>query len=173
MSKLGHPSMLPITITVQGVDKLLTGLINPNKAQGPDEISHRLHKELHTEISPIRTTILQRSLDTGIVPKDWKHVINTPAIKKGSKSKPNNYRPISLTFIASKLMEHIIVSIIMYYFDTHNILCPQQHGFMSKQSCETQHIGFTQQIAASLDQGQQTRSQTSTHGDKPIHRHMD
>jgi len=41
MSKLGHPPMPPITITVQGVDKLLTGL-NPNKAQGPDEISPRL-----------------------------------------------------------------------------------------------------------------------------------
>ena len=50
MSKLGHPPMPSITITVQGVDKLLTGL-NPNKAQGPDEISPRLLKELHTEIA--------------------------------------------------------------------------------------------------------------------------
>jgi len=47
MSKLGHPPMPPITITVQGVDKLLTGL-NPNKAQGPDEISPWLLKEIHT-----------------------------------------------------------------------------------------------------------------------------
>ena len=58
--------------------------------------------------------------------------------------------------MASKLMEHIFVSNIMHYFDTHNILCPQQHGFMSKNSCETQLIGFTQKIADSLDQGQQT-----------------
>jgi len=43
MSKLGHPAMPPITITVQRVDKLLTGL-NPNKAQGLDEISPRLLK---------------------------------------------------------------------------------------------------------------------------------
>ena len=69
MSKLGHPPMPPITITVQGVDKLLTGL-NSNKTQGPDEISPRLLKELHTEIAPILTIIFQRSLDTGIVPKD-------------------------------------------------------------------------------------------------------
>jgi len=61
--------MPPITITVQGVDKILTGL-NPNKAQGVDEISHRLLKELHTEIAPILTIICQRLLDTGIVPKD-------------------------------------------------------------------------------------------------------
>jgi len=53
-------------------------------------------------------------------------------------------------------MEHIIVSNMMDYLDTHNILCPQQHRFRSKHSCETQLIGFTQEIAVSLDQGQQT-----------------
>ena len=147
--------MAPISISVQGVDKLLSGL-NPYKTQGPDKISPRLLKELHTEIAPILTLIFQRSLDTGIVPSDWKHATITPAFKKGSKSKPSNYRPISLTCIASKLMEHIIVSNIMDYFDTHNILSPYQHGFRSKHSCETQLIGFSQEIADSLDQGQQT-----------------
>ena len=78
--------MPPITITVQGVDKLLTGL-NPNKTQGPDEISPRLLKELHTEIAPILTIIFQRSQDTGIVPKDWKHAIITPAFEKRVKVK--------------------------------------------------------------------------------------
>jgi len=38
-------------------------------------------------------------------------------------------------------MEHIFVSNMMDEFDTHNILCPQQHGFRSKHSCETQLIG--------------------------------
>jgi len=74
-----------------------------------------------TFTSTILTIIFQRSLDTDIVPKDWKHAIITPAFKKGSKSKPSNYRPISLTCIALKLMEHIIVSNMMDYFDTHNI----------------------------------------------------
>jgi len=81
---------------------------------------------------------------------------NSHKHSKRSKSKPSNYTLISLTWIASKLMEHIIVSNMMDYFDTHNILCPQQHGFRSKHSCETQLIGFTQEIADSLDQGQQT-----------------
>jgi len=69
MSKLGHPHMQLITITVQGVDKLLSGL-KPNKAQCPDEISPWLLNELHTEIALIIMIIFQRSLDTGIVPKD-------------------------------------------------------------------------------------------------------
>ena len=152
---LKHPPMPPICITVQGVDKLLTGL-NPNKASGPDEISPRLLKELHSEIAPILTHIFQRSLDTGIVPDDWRHAVISPVFKKGQKSKPSNYRPISLTCIASKLLEHILVSNIMKYFDSHNILSPQQHGFRSKHSCETQLIGFTQEIADNLEQGQQS-----------------
>ena len=65
MSKLGHPPMPPITITVQGVDKLLTGL-NPNKAQGPDEISPRLLKELHTEIAPISEVTGHRYCSKGL-----------------------------------------------------------------------------------------------------------
>ena len=76
-SVLSKP-MPPITITVQGVDKLLTELY-PNKAHGADGNSPRLLKELHTEITPILTIIFQSSLDTGIVPKDWKHAIITQA----------------------------------------------------------------------------------------------
>ena len=47
-----------------------------------------------------------------------RHTTRSYFLNKGSK--PSNYRPISLTCIASKLMEHIIVSIMMDYFDTHN-----------------------------------------------------
>lgn len=154
-TKLSHPTMSPINISVQGVDKLLTGL-NPNKASGPDEISPRLLKELHSQVAPILTHIFQLSLDTGIVPDDWKHAVISPVYKKGDKSKASNYRPISLTCIASKLLEHIIVSNMMSYFDANNVLSPKQHGFRSKHSCETQLIGFSQEIADSLDQGQQT-----------------
>jgi len=154
-TKSPHQSMSPINISVQGVDKLLNGL-SPNKASGPDEISPRLLKELHTQVAPILTYIYQLSLDTGIVPDDWKHAVISPVYKKGDKSKASNYRPISLTCIASKILEHILVSNIMSHFDANTILSPKQHGFRSKHSCETQLIGFSQEIADSLDQGQQT-----------------
>ena len=58
---------------------------------------------------------------------------------------------VSLYFVKGKSYEH---SLIIYW--TALVLCPQQHGFRSKHSCETQLIGFTQEIADSLDQGQQT-----------------
>jgi hypothetical protein len=62
-------------------------------------------------------------------------IADTSVFKKGAKSKPENYRPISLTCILSKVLEHIIVSSIMNHLDNHNLLYPLQHGFRSKLSC--------------------------------------
>lgn len=147
--------MPEISITLNGVENLLKSL-NPNKASGPDEISPRLLKELHHEIAPFLLKIFQSSLKTGIVPNDWKSALVAPVYKKGPKSKPSNYRPISLTCISSKLMEHILVSNIMNHFDSNDLLNPFQHGFRSKHSCETQLVSFTQEIVDNLESGKQT-----------------
>jgi hypothetical protein len=149
------PEMPEISISVEGVDKLLLGL-SPNKACGPDEISPRILKELHHEISPILTKIFKLSFETGIVPPDWKSAVVAPIYKKGPKSKASNYRPISLTCIASKIMEHILVSNIMTHYDNNNLLSQYQHGFRSKHSCETQLISFTQEVFDNLENGKQT-----------------
>ena len=147
--------MPEITITVNGVEGLLKGL-NPNKASGPDEISPRLLKELYVELAPILTKIYRSSLSTGIVPEDWKTALVAPVYKKGPKCKPSYYRPISLTCIASKLIEHILVSNIMTHFDSNNLLNPFQHGFRSKHSCESQLVSFTQEIFDNLENYKQT-----------------
>ena len=66
----------------------------------------------------------------------------------GSKSKASNYRPISLTCIASKLLEHILVSNIMSHFDDNNLLSQCHHGFRSEHSCESQLISLRVQRSA-------------------------
>ena len=99
-------------ISIEGVEKLLQGL-SPNKASGPDEISPKILKELHHEIAfeiaPILTLIFNLSLETGVVglPLDWRRADVVPVYKKGSKSKACNYISISLTCIASKLLEPV------------------------------------------------------------------
>ena len=77
-------------------------------------------KEVHDELSPMISDLFQSSVNTCTVPTDWREAIVTPAFKKGAKSKPENYRPISLTCILSKVLEHIIVSSIMNHLDNHN-----------------------------------------------------
>ena len=146
-----------IDISIDGVDQLLQGL-SPNKASGPDEISPKILKELHREIAPILTLIFNLSLETGVVPIDWRTADVVPVYKKGSMSKASNYRPISLKCIASKLLENILVSNSMSHFDDNNLLSQYQHGFRSEHSCESQLISFSQEVRVydNLENGNQT-----------------
>ena len=140
-----HPSMPDINITIPGVEKLLSGL-NEHKAAGPDQVAPKVLKELATTIAPALTAIFRRSYETGETPSVWKTANVAPVFKKGEKYKPSNYRPISLTCICSKIMEHIVTSNIMEHASQNNILYKHQHGFRSKRSCETQLLEFTSEV---------------------------
>ena len=78
----------------------------------------------------------------GIVPVDRRKANITPVFKKGQKYQRSNYRPISLTCIVSKLIEHVVCSSIMDHANMHNIFYPLQHGFCARRSCETQLIDW-------------------------------
>ena len=156
--KTAYPIMPDINITINGITKLLLNL-NPSKASGPDELKPRLLKELAHEISPILCIIYQKSLDTGEVPTDWRTAHVSPIFKKGSKYNPENYKPISLTCICCKIMEHVVVSAIMTHADNHNILYPLQHGFRKNRSCETQLLEFIDDVTKNIE----TSKQTCTH----------
>ena len=86
---------------------------------------------------------------TGEVPTDWLKANVSTIIA-------SNYRPISLTCVPSKLMEHILVSNIMKYAQSHNILYDLQHGFCSCVSRETQLIKFTHDLVTNMQSGAQT-----------------
>ena len=143
-----------INVEEKGINKLLANL-KPNKASGPDGIPARLIKELSNELSPIFRILFQASLNQGKVPKDWKEANVTPLFKKGDKSDPGNYRPVSLTSITCKILEHIIYSNIINHLDKHNVLTPHQHGFRKYRSCETQLIGLIDDFAKGLDKNEQ------------------
>jgi hypothetical protein len=99
------PTMASFTITTPGVQKLLAEL-DPNKACGPDELRPKILKELASPLAPILASIFNKSINSGSVPNDWKLANITPIFKKGERFKPSNYRPVSLTCICSKLLEH-------------------------------------------------------------------
>ena len=95
----------------------------------------RVLKELATTIAPILAVIFQASYATGEVPSLWKTTNICPVYKKGKKFDPINYRPISLTCIPCKLVEHIVTSHIMIHASNFDILNPFQHGFRRGISC--------------------------------------
>ena len=150
-----HPPMNNIVVHERGVLKLLKGL-RPFKATGPDEIPAFILKQAATSLAPYLTRIFQLSLDHGKIPDEWRRANIVPIYKKGDKHQPANYRPVSLTSISCKLLEHVVHSTVMDHFDRHNILCDEQHGFRARRSCETQLVVTLDQIARNMDQGHQT-----------------
>ena len=154
---MGHsttPSMPDIIIDWKGVHKLLMNL-KTNKATGPDEIPAFILKEAATQVAPALARLFQLSLNIGQVPNDWKEASVVPLFKKGDRHQASNYRPVSLTSIACKLLEHIIHGNIMQHFDQHSILKDNQHGFRKRRSCETQLITTLHEIASSTARGKQ------------------
>ena len=146
-----YEEMKEFAISEKGVLKLLNEL-NPNKASGPDGLHGKVLKLTATEIAPILTSIFQQSLDSGQLPDDWKTANIAPIFKKGDRSNPANYRPVSLTSIVCKMMEHIIASNIMEHLNNKNILIDQQHGFRARRSCESQLLQTVHDLALGLDQ---------------------
>ena len=103
--------------------------LNPSKAQGPDGIPPWFLNTYAAQLAPILQNIFQLSVDSSQVPEAWKNANVTAIYKKGSRAEAANYRPISLTSVASKLLEHIIHSHVMKHLEKHNILTDSQHGF--------------------------------------------
>ena len=114
MTNSNIPAMDNININCEGAKKLLKNL-NPHKAGGPDGISPRVLRELAEELAPALTTIFQSSLSSGVVPTDWRSAYVTSVFKGGEQYNLANYRPVSLTCIVCKLIEHIssVVSSVM------------------------------------------------------------
>ena len=123
-----YPPIQDLVINTDGVAKMLQNL-NINKVSGPDKIPCRILKELSQEIAPALTAIFEQSIQSGTLPKDWRQAYISPIFKKGNQNQASNYRPISLTCICCKLLEHVVCKHMLNHLDLYNILACVQHGF--------------------------------------------
>ena len=100
--------------------------------------------------------IFQRSISQRKLPNIWKDAYVSPVFEKGDRSEPSNYRPISLTYVLCKVLEHIVASSLSRYFTDLNILFELQHGFRERRSCETQLIMLVDELSKNMQMGKQT-----------------
>ena len=108
------------------------------KAAGPDRIPNQVLKELSNELAPQLTTLFNQSVKQGKVPREWTQAFITPVYNKGNVHEASNYRPVSITCVTCKLLEHIICKRILNHMEKHNLMTTLQHGFRKRHSCETQ-----------------------------------
>ena len=123
-----YQPMQDISINPNGVKKLLKDL-KPYKAAGPNGLPTYILRSAEEELSPFLSRIYQFSLDTGNVSSDWREALIVPLFKKRLKHMASKYRPVSLTSVACKVLEHIVHSNIMRLMDQNGILSMKQQGF--------------------------------------------
>ena len=152
-NRIQGPSVPPLPdleITHKGVKLLLEG-VDPKKAGGPDEVPCRILCSLAKELAPAFTLLFQRSYEHAVIPDVWSTAWITPVFKKGAKFDAANYRPVSITCVPCKLMEHIVVCHIRGHIDKWSLIHPNQHGFTKARHCESQLIMTTHDLLSRLD----------------------
>ena len=127
--------------------------IDEKKATGLDMIPSKLLKMAASIVTPSLTAIFTKSIITGIYPTEWKMARVTPVFKKGEKSDLNNYRPISVIPVVSKVFEKIVYDQLYQYLNDNQLLSSCQSGFRSLHSTLTALLEATNSWSVSIDNG--------------------
>jgi hypothetical protein len=97
--------------------------------------------------------LLEITMNNGALPGDWRRVTAVPVHKRGDRSLVTNYRPVSLTSVFCKQMEHAIALYLRQLWERNDWLYEGQHDFMLGYSCESQVMTVCQDITDALDNG--------------------
>ena len=127
--------------------------LNVNKSCGPDNVHPRLLLELVDSLSKPIALLLQRTMEEGDIPTEWKSASISPIFKKGAKNNAENYRPISLTSIVCKIMESFIKDTVMTHLISENLLSAKQFGFISGRSTVTQLLKYLDKCIETIVNG--------------------
>ena len=124
-----------------------------NKSTGLDGISVRLIKDSTDVISKSLTNIFNLSLITSTFPSVWSVGKVKAVFKSGNRSDVNNYRPITILPVVSKLLEKAVYCQLNKFLTEQNLLTTKQFGFRPKLSTGTALAQFTDTVLDNMDKG--------------------
>ena len=131
------PPLVTCNITLKEMECALKNL-NDSKSPGPDNFHPKFLKLCSNSLSYPFKLLFDKSLNEGCIPSEWKVAEVRPIFKKGDKSNPGNYRPVSLTSVICKMFEKFIKQSLSDHLITNNILSKEQFGFVSGRNTITQ-----------------------------------
>ena len=98
--------------------------------------------------------ILNLSLLHGVFPDELKIANVLPLFKSDDPMKFNNYRPVSLFSILSKIFEKAMYSRLVNFLEMHKIIYEKQFGFREKYSTYMAHMILVDNLIKSLENGE-------------------
>ena len=115
--------------TEDEIYKLINEKIKPKKSCGHDGINGWLLKKLSSSLSLPLSIAINKSMQSGEVPSSCKIAKVIPIFKSKDSQLFENYRPISLLTVLSKILEKTIYKRLYNFLIKENILFTSQYGF--------------------------------------------
>ena len=134
------------------VFKILKSL-DESKAPDIDDLSGIFLKGGASLLAKSITQLCNLSISFSRFPDAWKIAKLKPLFKKGSKTDPENYRPISFLPLMPKVLERIVHEQTMEFLDKHHILYKFQSGFRQNHSTDFCLSFLTDKISKGVDSG--------------------
>ncbi|KAL9984302.1 hypothetical protein ACROYT_G006578 [Oculina patagonica] len=155
-----HPSVESIRQAYQGLqfgfNEIGSGevenelkILKSNKATGWDGISPKILKLTAKGLAPSLTSLYNSIIRKGNWPNTWKMGEWTPVFKKGDKTDPGNYRPITVLNSVDKVFESLLSKQIMETMNPH--LYQKMSAYRKTHSCETTLIRLTEDWKMAAD----------------------
>ena len=138
------------TITPNQTKNLIEA-IPSGKATGVDGVSALILKIAAPAIAPSLAKLINICIAHGTFPTAWKEVKVTPILKQNSKSDKNNYRPISVLPVLSKIFERHLHNSLSTFLKDSNLLYSLQSAFRKYHSTETALIGIVDRMLLNID----------------------
>ena len=120
--------------------------LNIYKSTELDMLHPRILCALEDKLARSPTHIFNNSVETGIIPEDWKSAKVTAIQERGSWQETGKYLPISLTSVVCKTMERLVRGRLITHLEMNNLIGYSQHGFRNKRSCLTSLLNFYAQV---------------------------
>ena len=123
-----------------------------NKPSPVHTYSVKIIKEIKDIIASILSHLINKSLQQGYFPSQFKLARVIPLHKGGSVHDINQYRPISILPLFSKIFERVVYHQLYNFFDKYEILTPFQYGFRKNKSTTQAVLNQLEYIYNNLDQ---------------------
>ena len=131
----------------------MSKLINvlKNTSSGYDGYQAKALKYVKDELLTALCYIVNISLEQGVFPDRLKHALVTPIYKSGERAKVENYRPISVLSVFSKIYEKVMYNRLLPNLEINNVLHKHQYGFRPGYSTDQALIHMTDTIRDAFD----------------------
>ena len=123
------------------------------KKRNDDGIPAKMIKDAVYELSAPLTFLINWGLRTSTFPTCEKTAKISPLFKSGDRQNIDNYRPISILNIMSKVTERVVYNQLSEYFETNNLFSNSQYGFRKRRSTKDAVPKLSDDIRTAMDNG--------------------